>query len=110
METMSPPLELRHRRQVRVEDSIRCGKETGMRAAPCCFRPQTWLEVSLIARGTCACSQTGRALQIRRRPTERSAKGSAEPPQRRLPTSSLPITPGGEKTVGRDLELICPVL
>ena len=44
-------LELRHRRRARVEDSIRCGKETGMRNLP--FHDfaanQAWLELSLIA-------------------------------------------------------------
>ncbi len=44
-------LELRHRRRARVEDSIRCGKETGMRNLP--FHGFTaneaWLELSLIA-------------------------------------------------------------
>ena len=44
-------LELRHRRRAKVEDEIRCGKETGMRNLP--FRAfehnQAWLELSLIA-------------------------------------------------------------
>lgn len=44
-------LELRHRRRARVEDSIRCGKDTGMRNLP--FHDFTanevWLELSLIA-------------------------------------------------------------
>ena len=44
-------LELRHRRRARIEDSIRCGKETGMRNLP--FHDfaanEAWLELSLIA-------------------------------------------------------------
>jgi len=44
-------LELRHRKRARVEDSIRCGKETGMRNLP--FHDFTankaWLELSLMA-------------------------------------------------------------
>ncbi len=44
-------LELRHRRRARVEDSIRCGKDTGMRNLP--FHSfeanEAWLELSLIA-------------------------------------------------------------
>ena len=44
-------LELRHRRRARVEDAIRCGKETGMRNLP--FHDfalnEAWLELSLIA-------------------------------------------------------------
>ena len=44
-------LELRHRRRARVEDSIRCGKDTGMRNVP--FHDfsanEAWLELSLIA-------------------------------------------------------------
>lgn len=44
-------LELRHRRRARVEDSIRTGKETGMRNLPFAAfeHNQAWLEVSLIA-------------------------------------------------------------
>jgi len=44
-------LELRHRRRARVEDSIRCGKETGMRALPFAAfaHNRVWLELSLIA-------------------------------------------------------------
>jgi hypothetical protein len=44
-------LELRHRRRARVEDSIRAGKDTGMRNLPhyAFEHNQTWLEVSLIA-------------------------------------------------------------
>jgi hypothetical protein len=44
-------LELRHRGRARVEDSIRCGKDTGMRNLPhhCFEHNQTWLETSLIA-------------------------------------------------------------
>jgi len=44
-------LELRHRRHARVEDSIRVGKETGMRNMPfAAFKHnQAWLEVSLLA-------------------------------------------------------------
>jgi hypothetical protein len=44
-------LELRHRRHARVEDSIRTGKETGMRAMPfgAFEHNQAWLEVSLLA-------------------------------------------------------------
>jgi hypothetical protein len=44
-------LELRHRGRARVEDSIRCGKDTGMRNLPhhAFEHNQTWLEVSLIA-------------------------------------------------------------
>jgi Transposase DDE domain group 1 len=44
-------LELRHRRRARVEDSIRVGKETGMRSMPFAAfeHNQAWLEVSLIA-------------------------------------------------------------
>lgn len=46
-------LELRHRRHARVEDSIRCGKETGMRNMPFAAfeHNQAWLEISLIAQG-----------------------------------------------------------
>jgi hypothetical protein len=46
-------LELRHRRRARVEDSIRTGKETGMRSMPFAAfaHNQAWLEVSLIAQG-----------------------------------------------------------
>ncbi len=44
-------LELRHRQRARIEDSIRCGKETGMRNLP--FHDYTanrvWLELSLMA-------------------------------------------------------------
>ena len=44
-------LELRHRRRARVEDAIRCAKETGMRGMPFAAfaHNQAWLEVSLIA-------------------------------------------------------------
>lgn len=44
-------LELRHRRHARVEDSIRTGKETGMRAMPFAAfeHNRAWLEVSLLA-------------------------------------------------------------
>jgi len=44
-------LELRHRRHARVEDSIRTGKETGMRGLPFAAfaHNQAWLEVSLLA-------------------------------------------------------------
>jgi hypothetical protein len=44
-------LELRHRGRARVEDSIRCGKDTGMRNLPhhAFEHNQTWLEASLIA-------------------------------------------------------------
>jgi hypothetical protein len=44
-------LELGHRRRARVEDSIRAGKDTGMRNLPhhAFEHNQTWLETSLIA-------------------------------------------------------------
>jgi DDE family transposase len=44
-------LELRHRGHARVEDSIRAGKDTGMRNLPhhAFAHNQTWLELSLIA-------------------------------------------------------------
>jgi hypothetical protein len=44
-------LELRHRGRARVEDSIRAGKDTGMRNLPHYDfeHNQTWLELSLIA-------------------------------------------------------------
>jgi hypothetical protein len=44
-------LELRHRGHARVEDSIRAGKDTGMRNLPhhAYQHNQAWLEVSLIA-------------------------------------------------------------
>jgi hypothetical protein len=44
-------LELRHRRRARVEDSIRAGKDTGMRNLPhhAFEHNQTWLELSLVA-------------------------------------------------------------
>jgi hypothetical protein len=44
-------LELRHRGRARVEDRIRCGKDTGMRNLPhhAFAHNQTWLELSLIA-------------------------------------------------------------
>lgn len=44
-------LELRHRGRARVEDSIRTGKDTGMRNLPhrSFAHNQTWLELSLIA-------------------------------------------------------------
>lgn len=44
-------LELRHRRRARVEDEIRCGKDTGMRNLPFAAfeHNQVWLELSLIA-------------------------------------------------------------
>jgi hypothetical protein len=44
-------LELRHRGRARVEDSIRAGKDTGMRNLPhhAFQHNQTWLELSLIA-------------------------------------------------------------
>ena len=44
-------LELRHRGRARVEDSIRAGKDTGMRNLPhhVFEHNQTWLELSLIA-------------------------------------------------------------
>jgi hypothetical protein len=46
-------LELRHRGRARVEDSIRTGKDTGMRNLPhhAFAHNQTWLELSLIAQG-----------------------------------------------------------
>ncbi len=44
-------LELRHRQRARVEDSIRSGKDTGMRNLPFAdfAANQAWLEISLIA-------------------------------------------------------------
>ena len=44
-------MELRHRGRARVEDSIRAGKDTGMRNLPhyAFEHNQTWLETSLIA-------------------------------------------------------------
>jgi hypothetical protein len=44
-------LELRHRRRAKVEDEIRCGKDTGMRKLPFAAfeHNQVWLELSLIA-------------------------------------------------------------
>lgn len=44
-------LELRHRRRAKVEDEIRCGKDTGMRNLPFATfeHNRTWLELSLIA-------------------------------------------------------------
>ncbi len=44
-------LEVRHRGRARVEDSIRAGKDTGMRNLPhyAFEHNQTWLEISLIA-------------------------------------------------------------
>jgi hypothetical protein len=44
-------LELRQRRRARVEDAIRCAKETGMRRMPFAAfaHNQAWLEVSLLA-------------------------------------------------------------
>ena len=44
-------LELRHRRRARVEDSIRCGKDTGMGNLPFAdfADNEAWLELSLIA-------------------------------------------------------------
>lgn len=52
-------LELRHRRRARVEDRIRCGKETGMRNLP--FHDfaanEAWLELSLIAQELLAWAQ-----------------------------------------------------
>lgn len=44
-------LELRHRRRARVEDEIRCGKDTGMRNLPFAAfeHNRVWLELSLIA-------------------------------------------------------------
>jgi DDE family transposase len=44
-------LELRHRGRARIEDSIRAGKDTGMRNLPqhAFEHNQTWLELSLIA-------------------------------------------------------------
>ncbi len=44
-------LELRHRRRARVEDAIRCGKETGMRNLPFAdfALNEVWLELSLLA-------------------------------------------------------------
>jgi hypothetical protein len=44
-------LECRHRRRARVEDSIRNGKETGMRKMPFAAfeHNQAWLEISLLA-------------------------------------------------------------
>jgi Transposase DDE domain group 1 len=44
-------LEVRHRRHARVEDSVRQGKDTGMRNLPhhAFEHTQTWLELSLIA-------------------------------------------------------------
>lgn len=44
-------LELRHRRRAKVEDEIRCGKETGMRNLPFAAfeHNRAWLELSLIA-------------------------------------------------------------
>lgn len=49
-------LELRHRGRARVEDSIRAGKDTGMRNLPHHHfaHNQTWLEISLIAQGLLA--------------------------------------------------------
>jgi hypothetical protein len=44
-------LELRHRRRAKVEDEIRCGKDTGMRNLPFSAfeHNRVWLELSLIA-------------------------------------------------------------
>jgi hypothetical protein len=44
-------LELRHRRRAKVEDEIRCGKDTGMRNLPFAAfgHNRAWLELSLIA-------------------------------------------------------------
>ena len=44
-------MELRHRGRARVEDSIRAGKDTGMRNLPhyAFEHNQTWLETSLMA-------------------------------------------------------------
>ena len=44
-------LELRHRRRAKVEDEIRCGKDTGMRNLPFAAfeHNRVWLELSLIA-------------------------------------------------------------
>jgi len=44
-------MECRHRHRAKVEDEIRCGKETGMRGMPfAAFKHnQAWLEVSLLA-------------------------------------------------------------
>lgn len=44
-------LELRHRRRAKVEDEIRCGKDTGMRNLPftAFCHNRVWLELSLIA-------------------------------------------------------------
>ena len=46
-----PALELRHRGRARVEDEIRCGKDTGMRNLPFAAfeHNQAWLELSLHA-------------------------------------------------------------
>ena len=53
-------LELRHRRRARVEDQIRCGKETGMCNLP--FHGfaanEAWLELSLIAQDPLAWAKT----------------------------------------------------
>ena len=52
-------LELRHRGRARVEDSIRTGKDTGMRNLPhhAFAHNQTWLELSLIAQDLLTCHQ-----------------------------------------------------
>lgn len=52
-------LELRHRRRARVEDAIRCGKETGMRNLPFAgfAANEAWLELSLIAQDLLAWSK-----------------------------------------------------
>jgi hypothetical protein len=53
-------LELRHRRRARCEDSIRCGKDTGLSKFP--FRAfvhnQIWLELSLLAQDLLAFLRT----------------------------------------------------
>ena len=78
-------LELRHRGRARVEDSIRAGKDTGMRNLPhfAFEHNQTWLELSLIAQDllcwmklTCLTEELARAepKQLRQRLLHTAAK------------------------------------
>ncbi len=68
-------MEVRHRGRARVEDSIRAGKDTGMRNLPhhAFEHNQTWLELSLIAQDLLH----GEADLPRRRARHRGAQAPA---------------------------------
>ncbi|MCC6175809.1 MAG: transposase [Chloroflexi bacterium] len=89
-------LELRHRRRARVEDSIRSGKDTGMRNLPFYdfAATEAWLELSLIAQDLLAWSK---ALLLS------GALALAEPKRlrQRLPHVAGRIARSGRRTLLR---------